>query len=63
MKNRNINFDHIISTIRHEFDKVKEDEVIKSNVNKLVYLEGFVLGLVKIMRSEFESYLERFDKK
>jgi len=62
MKSRNIDFDAIISTIRHEFAKVKADEVILSNINKLEYLEGFIIGMIKLLRTEFESYLERFNK-
>jgi hypothetical protein len=62
MKKKNVDFDAIISTIRHEFAKVKADEVVKSNMAKLEYLEGFILGLVKLVRTEFESYLERFNK-
>jgi len=59
-KDKNINFDRIISVVRHEFAKVKADEVIKSNVKRLDYLEGFILGMIKVLRAEFEAYLNRF---
>jgi len=62
-KFRNIDFDRIIKVVRHEFDKVRADEVVKANIGKLDYLEGFILGMVKLMRTELEDYLNRYDNK
>ena len=62
MKQDNIDFDKIIRVCRHEFAKVRADEVIKANVGKIDYLEGFILGMIKLLREEFETHLKRFSK-
>ena len=62
MQGDKINFVHIISVIRREFERVRKDELVKSNLSKLDYLEGVVIGTLKLIRSFYEEDLNRYGK-
>ena len=63
MQGNKINFDNFISNIHREFGKVRQDTLVATNIAKLDYLEGFVIGMIKLVRSCYDADLNRFGRK
>ena len=60
MQGNKIDFASIIRVIRREFAKVREDELVHSNLAKLDYLEGVMIGLIKFLRDIYQEDLKKY---
>jgi hypothetical protein len=63
MKHHNIDFDRMINIVSEEFGKIKANELVRANIHKLNYLEGFIIGLIKYIRDVFNDYQNKYGKK